>query len=140
MIWSWPRAARQRQSTELREALRTAAALSAALWGSAIPELLGMDYTGIQESLAERAFRYSGSPAPDLSPHQWRTWPCGIGHLEAPEGGQPEDLYSGLFRSQQLGSRQPLRLGAGGLTTRGIRSVSGGVKVLGAESSGLRRP
>ena len=37
MIWSWPRAARQRQSTELREALRTAAALSAALWGVQFP-------------------------------------------------------------------------------------------------------
>ncbi|MFQ7453512.1 MAG: hypothetical protein ACLRNQ_21310 [Flavonifractor plautii] len=57
------------------------------LMGSAIPELLGMDYTGIQESLAERGSRYSGSPAPDLSPHQWAwTGPCGIWPLEAPGG------------------------------------------------------
>mgnify|MGYP000228893001 CR=1 FL=1 len=145
MIWSWPRAARQRQSTELREALRHSGRAFCGLMGECNSRTArhGL-YRGVQgECWPER-----GVPVLRFPCTGFESAPVGRGPglrnlaLGGARRGVTNQRISILgYSDLALGSRQPLRLGAEGFDQPGgIRSVSGGRKVLGAESSGLRRP
>ena len=93
------------------------------LMGSAIPELLGMDYTGIQESLAER-----GVPVLRFPCTGFESAPVGVDRAlrnlatwRRPEGRDNQRISILGYSDLALGSRQPLRLGAEALTTRGYQ-------------------
>ena len=93
------------------------------LMGSAIPELLGMDYTGIQESLAER-----GGPVLRFPCTGFESAPVGVDRAlrnlatwRRPEGRDNQRISILGYSDLALGSRQPLRLGAEALTTRGYQ-------------------
>ena len=93
------------------------------LMGSAIPELLGMDYTGIQESLAE-----PGVPVLRFPCTGFESAPVGVDRAlrnlatwRRPEGRDNQRISILGYSDLALGSRQPLRLGAEALTTRGYQ-------------------